>query len=72
MIDSNTLCYDREVPNGRGLIMQRAIQGLPSKPKTYFVNIFMLKKYEKEEKAQYLKEKVGMPEDKYDATKWVV
>ena len=57
MLDSNTLCYDRETPIGRFAIKQRVAESLPSKPKVCVVNIFTLNNIpDKEAKIKYLQE----------------
>jgi hypothetical protein len=59
--DSETLCYDRQNPNGLFHIRERVAHQLTQKPNVYVINVFNLSNIaEKEEKVKFLNEKCGV------------
>lgn len=60
-LDSHSLCYDRQTPNGDFMLRKRMIESLPSKPSVKTINLFEMTAVAKdEEKQKVLKEKLGL------------
>ena len=60
-LDSETLCYDRQTPNGNFRIHERVANELTQKPNIHIINVFNLSNIpEKEEKIKFLTEKCNV------------